>query len=550
MMRFGWLPVILLGYVIAGLSCGPTETLPGRRCRAFVKVRLAKADVLEDKLARVMVTRDGREVVYDEVVDLFQVGNGEPVRIPLEIRQGSETEPALLESSDAFQLTVGAFPSFGSVTNPPIDAYGRTGSFSCLGQADEEVPLFIGPANAFATMTIDEAHGMRTGATVSPLGTDRALIVGGRASFGTDASPVVVLYDHATGEVCSSCVSGDLPTGRVDHTATVLADGSVLIFGGREVTGLRTALAEAYRFDPRINRFTQLAVSTPARATHVAVALLNDRVAETYHGRVLMLGGCDDALCGEGAVLDNAILLNPETGEVELQITDPLLARFAATATLLISGQVLLAGGRGVDGVATDSVALINSCATCTDIAVIGAVGGCDGLGTLCAKRAGHTATVLDSGDVLLWGGAPAAGATQAEVFVASSTTLMPAATTALDTAVAPRRIRHTATRVACLIPPCPILIVGGEGPTQDLVPQSNYFTVAGMSSTSDYGGTIRLFVDAPAPALRSGHVAFGFSDGTVTFLGGEDPSTSVSVSSAAIFSHCEEMGELQCRDF
>ena len=58
------------------------------------------------------------------------------------------------------------------------------------------------------------------------------------------------LFDPATGEFR---VTGSMATARGNHTATVLADGKVLIAGGESASGL---LNTAEIYDPGTERFS------------------------------------------------------------------------------------------------------------------------------------------------------------------------------------------------------------------------------------------------------------------------------------------------------
>src|SRR2546422_6983481 len=69
---------------------------------------------------------------------------------------------------------------------------------------------------------------------------------------------------------------------RAGHTATLLANGTVLIAGGKDAAGRPLATAELY--DPAIGHYTQLAASLPAPVWGHTATLLND-------GSVLIAGG-------------------------------------------------------------------------------------------------------------------------------------------------------------------------------------------------------------------------------------------------------------------
>src|SRR5579883_3456242 len=116
---------------------------------------------------------------------------------------------------------------------------------------------------------------------------------------------------------------------RQGDTATVLANGGVLVAGGADDTGALPTFAELY--NPRTNSWSLTGKMRLPRMNHIAV-LLPD-------GKVLVAGGSN----GSGA-LTSAELYNPATGKWTL--TGSMhVARFHQTATLLIDNTVLVAGG-------------------------------------------------------------------------------------------------------------------------------------------------------------------------------------------------------------
>ena len=102
---------------------------------------------------------------------------------------------------------------------------------------------------------------------------------------------------------------------RVGHTATVLANGKVLVTGGWSDKGLTTA--ELY--DPATGSFVKARSMLGPRTSHTATLLAN--------GKVLIAGGHDGSKSPElGAAATTAELYNPETGLFE-KTGSPTLAR-------------------------------------------------------------------------------------------------------------------------------------------------------------------------------------------------------------------------------
>lgn len=124
---------------------------------------------------------------------------------------------------------------------------------------------------------------------------------------------------------------------RSHHTATVLPDGRVLIFGGYDGKGAFVQGAEI--FDGTTRTFEP--VPEPgliARAGHTATVLMD--------GRVLFLGGVSPS----GTPVPEAEIWDPETGRVE-RIRDRMaFPRWGHAVSLLPSGSILISGGRDGNG--------------------------------------------------------------------------------------------------------------------------------------------------------------------------------------------------------
>src|SRR5438874_438671 len=125
---------------------------------------------------------------------------------------------------------------------------------------------------------------------------------------------------------------GPLVVPRTGHAATALADGRVLITGGRDGAGTIVAIAEI--FDPATEISTAVGALVTARVSHTATLLPN--------GRVLIAGGTSaTGSLSSAEIFDPA---NPGAGFRVLSATMGA-ARAGHTATLLKDGTVLIAGG-------------------------------------------------------------------------------------------------------------------------------------------------------------------------------------------------------------
>lgn len=129
-----------------------------------------------------------------------------------------------------------------------------------------------------------------------------------------------------------------LKDARQHHTATLLADGRVLVVGGRGTDGLST-LASCELYAPKKNTWSPCAPLTVARSHHAAT-LLPD-------GRVLVTGGTTHESVGDQnrfVALASAEVYEPAKNRW-VAVTPMSDARNGHTATLLGDGTVLVVGG-------------------------------------------------------------------------------------------------------------------------------------------------------------------------------------------------------------
>jgi RHS repeat-associated protein len=177
-----------------------------------------------------------------------------------------------------------------------------------------------------------QAQSTIPGQTITLLSDGRWLVVGGEDASRPSARAVIL--DPATG---SSIALPPLREARAWHTATVLPDGTVLVFGGQTSTGDVSGTAEV--IDPGAGTVElSPALGLMARARHSAT-LLTD-------GRLLIAGGHG----GGGQPVGFAELLDTTTGTATLVPTPFATDRLGHTATLQPDGSVLITGGATTTG--------------------------------------------------------------------------------------------------------------------------------------------------------------------------------------------------------
>jgi hypothetical protein len=127
----------------------------------------------------------------------------------------------------------------------------------------------------------------------------------------------------------------------MDHTATRLPDGRVLVVGGwTRTSGGEVIHSSAELWDPATGSFAPAGSLAEARARHTATLLAD--------GRVLVVGGAGTT-DGGVAIRSAAEIWDPDS--VSFAWAGSLHeGRFDHTATLLADDSVLVVGGYGTDG--------------------------------------------------------------------------------------------------------------------------------------------------------------------------------------------------------
>ena len=220
---------------------------------------------------------------------------------------------------------------------------------------------------------------------------------------------------------------------RNNHTATCLTPGRVLAAGGYNPPSY---LASAELYGPASGNWTSIGNMGTERENHTATLLPN--------GEVLVAGG----LVGAMDATASAELLRPRSSTTWAWVItgDMLTQRIWHTATLLLNGKVLVAGGYNYSFGYLASAELFDP-----------ATGTWTATGDMSTPRQSNTATLLPNGKVLVAGGyAPYNTLASCELYDPATGTW--SATGDMGTA----RNMHTATR----LPNGKVLVAGGVGPS------------------------------------------------------------------------------------
>jgi N-acetylneuraminic acid mutarotase len=215
----------------------------------------------------------------------------------------------------------------------------------------------------------------------------------GLASLVSTALLVCLLASAPNVQAQGWSSTGSLGIARsYGHTATLLANGKVLVVGGPDGSSpCCRQLGNAELYDPATGQWSATGSLSTPRVGHIAVRLAN--------GKVLVAGGGTSYLpvIGVNYTYNNAEIsaeiYDPDTGA--WSATGNLsVARVSHTETLLADGRVLVTGGYGVGSVVLNNAELYDP-----------ATGAWKPAGTMNSPRSLHTATLLPGGGVLVVGG-------------------------------------------------------------------------------------------------------------------------------------------------
>jgi len=367
--------------------------------------------------------------------------------------------------------------------------------------------------------------------TATPLPNGKVLVAGGYSSNAYAATTVTELFDPASGFWSTS---GSLTSARQSHTATLLPNGKVLVAGGSGGGSYTNYNTSAELFDPVVGTWIPTGSLTSGRFNHTAI-LLNNGKAIVSGGVNNMGGSIDPSASSEifdplvgiwvstgsftinrynhtmtslpngkvlviGGVKPNSTIL---TYIASAELFDPgtsawsLTGSFATprgghTATLLLNGKVLVAGGD--NGTELASAELFDPL-----------TGAWSATGSMSTARVSHSASLLPNGKVLVAGGYYGGGSyslASAELFDPATGTW--ASTGSLTTA----RNGHTAIRLAGAMRG-KILVSGGKGSSGTLVDAELYDPATGIWSRT---GSLTT--------PRTGHTATD-CNGLVLIVGG-----------------------------
>ena len=415
-----------------------------------------------------------------------------------------------VSGSTLLSVIPAALQSVSVTPNPSSTGVGMARQLSAIGSYTDGTTADLTTSATWSTSAPSVATvsgGIVTGvalgssdvtATVGSLsGTSALSVTAGvwSAAAPLTISPLIVDYHSATllnnGKVlvaggdcatidCGYAVSGSesydavadvwtpkakMKTPRFSHTATLLANGKVLVAGGyTKSMSVQPSLATAELYDPATNTWSPAGTMSVARNQHVAVLLPN--------GKVLVAGGVrfPEALSNYQSVE----IYDPASDSWSVTASTST-SHDRGTATVLQDGRVLIAGGQ-------DSSAEIYDPATAT----------WSPAANMSKVRTNHTATLLSNGKVLVTGGFSTPASTPSAELYDPATNSWTGAASMMNT-----RGLHTAT----LLPNGDVLVVGGSdnsGATAEIYhPASDSWTSTPNLTNTHIDHTTTLLPDS-----------------------------------------------------
>lgn len=342
---------------------------------------------------------------------------------------GGQTLAATLNSTSVYDAATGTFAIGPTMTTP------RTGAISApLSNGHILVAGgFVGPsAGSYAYST--QLYNATTNSfvsggdvavgTVDPtsvtLADGRVLATGG-TNGGISTLSSSQTFDLTSGVNGAWTTRGSMTIPRVNHTATRLASGYVLVAGGQASS---TTYSSAELFNPTSNTFSSTTGSMAAARTGATASLLPN-------GKVLIAGGQ-----GPSGYLNGTELYDPTSGTFS---SGPSMSasRAFATATTLSSGRVLVAGGQ-------DTSAYLSTSEIYDPATNLFSAGP-----ALSVQRSRATETLLNNGKVLLVGGYGAGSAilSSADLFTPAAADA-PVAQTPVGCSAMPKKLKRTGNSV------------------------------------------------------------------------------------------------------
>ncbi|WP_275936144.1 Kelch repeat-containing protein, partial [Sorangium cellulosum] len=320
------------------------------------------------------------------------------------VRYPALVDPLWMSTSNAMTDARARHTAVDMAPGAPASRVLIAGGFMTDGAALRSAEIYEPLSRTFArTGSLRAARGAHTATAlgaITPSGDDvPVLIAGGAGSEGGTPLGTLEVYDPATGEFSTDPASMSQP--RFNHTATLIANRTVLIAGG---------------IAPPLNQPTSSAlVYTFTDLGDTALVPTENQMGLSRHAHAAArLSTGDVLLCG-GFVLTGAALSTAEIYNAAARSFGPVVAgpssrpqmsalRGFHAATVLDSGDVLITGGTNqlLGGLYTNAVDLYVDGSSDPSRRGFAALPRYTAMNR---ARANHTTTLLPTGEVVIAGG-------------------------------------------------------------------------------------------------------------------------------------------------
>lgn len=403
-------------------------------------------------------------------------------------------------------LVVGGTNASGALSDaelydPVANHWTRTAYLPAVERGDGLVTLLsgqvfeVGESVLYDPATATWVYAVQSGAGPGPMTPNAVLLSDGRVfvsgALGTGTTTAV--YDPVAQSWTTT--SSIVPASGQYSSATLLADGRMLTLGGLQP--LAGASGTAALFDPIAGTATR--VSSGAHQGALAAV-----AADGASGPLLFSGGFLDGF-PPGAQLTAATDLYTPQSNTWTSLAPMSTARGGHSATWLATGNVLVTGG------------YTNQAALASAESYDGNNNTWSSAGTMANPRYEHTASLLGNGMVLVAGGSNALiGSCSCTTFLSAAELYNPTTNTWGATgSLATARYAHTAT----VLQSGKVLVAGGFGG----VPNLTQNVGAPLPTVEIYDPSTGLWSAAAAPMnnARYNHTATLLSSGQVLVTGG-----------------------------
>ena len=393
---------------IGGLGFGPPNPVPGVLVSGSGLITIA--DPQSSSLSFSVTVHDGAQPVFQTVTVNYTISfsgpvighltfltqpansiggqpiSGSPVNVSVtdslgavipgaNVTMGFNGTPACPSATLGGTLTVQSNGNgIASFTNLTVD-HGQNGY--TLRASVQGSSAISNPFNVSGYCETGSMNTARHNQIVLALPNGRTLITGG-ATDPNSTQPLASaeLYDPVAHTFTTV---GPMNVARVDHTMTLLPNGTVLIAGGFNAEGV---IASAEIFNPADNTFTPVGASMfSQRAEHTATLLPN--------GTVLLAGGNTNS-----TTLNSAEIYDPVEQTFTAVTATMTSTRQLHHADLLPNGKVLITGGLDLNNNALASAEIYDY-----------AAGTFTPTGSMTTSRGNHMSALLYTGQILVAGG-------------------------------------------------------------------------------------------------------------------------------------------------